>query len=112
MNATAVATNSPAIEEDHATVLRNLAVEILREEGGFRDTVATPIADLFVRGLRLRYGGKDIYIPAPSATERYAEIRAKHAELIGKHGAAKARDLVMQLFNISLNTYYRALNAK
>jgi hypothetical protein len=65
-----------------------------------------------VRILRRRMGGRDVYIPAPSATERYAQIRARHAEIISTLGPAKARDIVLAEFGISMATFYVALGAK
>ena len=107
---TASATHSsPAQEEDKANQLRNLTVAILCEEVGYKEAFATPIAEAIVRGLRLRMGGREWYIPAPSAAERHAEIRKKYNELIGKVGTHRARDLTMQLFNVSLRTFYNAI---
>lgn len=111
MTTTAIAT-SPAQEEDKANQLRNLTIEILCEEVGYKEPFATPIAEAIVRGLRLRMGGREWYIPAPSAAERHAEIRKKYNELVGKVGVHRARDLTIQLFSISLSTFYNALNAK
>ncbi len=111
-HAVAVKPRTPAIEEDHATELQNVVTEGLREEVGYKEAYAAPIAAAVVRILRRRMGGRDVYIPAPSATERYAQIRARHAEIISTLGPTKARDVVLAEFAISLRTFYSALNAK
>lgn len=63
--------------EDTAIGLKFEITSIVREEIGFNEHFASQIADALVRGLRKKFGGDDIYIPAPDKAARNAAIKAE-----------------------------------
>jgi Mor family transcriptional regulator len=91
---------TPAQTEDAALELEREFVDILRQEIGADERPATLLAQALVRGLRQRIGGAEIWIPAPSKSERNAAIRR---EFDGTN-----LDQVMSRHNVSKATVYRA----
>ncbi|WP_126312351.1 Mor transcription activator family protein [Delftia acidovorans] len=86
-------------------------VEMVREEMGWPEAQAYPLAKALVRGMRKRYGGlriggrgAAIYIPAPSKEERNEAIRR---EFDGTN-----RDAVMAKFGIKRTQLYRIVSQR
>lgn len=84
--------------EDAAVQLQQDLVEIVREEIGMHEAMASVFASAVVRGLRRRMGGGELYIPAPDRSDRDAGIRR---EFDGKNLAH-----VMAKFNVSRTRVY------
>ncbi|MEG0051944.1 MAG: Mor transcription activator family protein [Comamonas sp.] len=78
-------------------------VEIAREELGINEVEALKVAQVFVQGLRKRYGGMRIggrgaaiYIPSPSKAERNKAIcnefdGTNHKAVMERHGIRRAQ---------------------
>ncbi|MBJ2139835.1 MULTISPECIES: Mor transcription activator family protein [Delftia] len=86
-------------------------VEMVREEMGWPEAQAYPLAKALVRGMRKRYGGMRIggrgaaiYIPAPSKEERNEAIRR---EFDGTNRAA-----VMAKYGIKRTQLYRIISRR
>jgi len=90
---------SPGQSEDAAVQLERDLVDIVREEIGMHEGMASSFAQALVRGLRRRHGGQDLYIPAEGRAERDAAIRR---DFIGTNLAE-----VMRTHNVSRSTVYR-----
>lgn len=84
--------------EDAAAALHFEFTHIVREEVGFNEVFASQIAEAIVRGLRKRLGGQEIYVPAPSKSERIAAVRR---EFNGRN-----RDEICRKYGISRTTFY------
>lgn len=86
-------TLSPAQEADAALELEAMLVESLQLCAGLPTVAANDLAVKLVKVLRLRHGGLDVYIPAPSKAERDAAIRAElrtgnAADVAQRHGVS------------------------
>ncbi len=82
--------------EDAAVQLEHDITNIVREETGMHEGIATMFAVALVRGLRRRLGGQELYIPAPDRTERDTAIRRDYngrnmAELMRVHEIGRTR---------------------
>lgn len=83
----------PAQLEDAALQLERDFIEIVRNEIGMHEALASPFAQALVRGLRRRLGGSELWIPAPSKEERNAAIRREFngknlEEVCRRHGVS------------------------
>ena len=81
--------------EDAAVQLQHDFVEIVREEIGMNEALASVFASAVVRGLRRRMGGSDLYIPSPDLTDRDAGIRREFdgknlAYIMAKYGVKRS----------------------
>ena len=92
-----------AIAEDSAVMLQYEVTAIVREEIGMTEHFASQIAEAIVRGLRKRFSAQEVYIPAPSKTERNAAVRR---EFNGQN-----RDAICRKFGISRTTLYEIVSA-
>ncbi|WP_232290691.1 Mor transcription activator family protein [Polaromonas naphthalenivorans] len=82
--------------EDAAVQLQHDFVEIVREEIGMNEALASVFASAVVRGLRRRMGGSDLYIPAPDLSDRDASIRREFdgknlAHIMAKYNVKRTR---------------------
>lgn len=71
-------------------------VEIVREEIGMHEAIASVFASAVVRGLRRRMGGSDLYIPSPDLSDRDASIRREFdgknlAHIMAKYNVKRSR---------------------
>lgn len=85
--------------EDAAVQLQQDLVEIVREEIGMHEALASVFASALVRGLRRRMGGGDLYIPSPNLSDRDASIRR---EFDGKNLVH-----IMAKFNVKRSRVYQ-----
>lgn len=97
-------TNTPAQTDDAVVQLEYDIVEIARQEIGMHEREAYEIARALVQGLRKRYGGRGLYIPAPSKLERNAQI-------LGEFNGTN-REAVMKKHGISRTQLYDILKPK
>ena len=86
----------PDASEDPAAQLERDITNIVREETGMHEGIATMFSQALVRGLRRRLGGQDLYIPAPDRSERDATIRREYngknmEELMRRHRIGRTR---------------------
>lgn len=93
----AEACSEPSPDPLHADIL-----EVVQKNTGLVDPLASLLADALVRGLRNRWGGRAVYIPAPSTRERDEAVRAAF------NGRNKAE--VMRRFNIGRTTFYNIIS--
>jgi len=82
--------------EDAAVQLEHDITNIVREETGMHEGIASMFSQALVRGLRRRLGGQELYIPAPDRTERDAAIRRDYngrnmEELMRRHEIGRTR---------------------
>ena len=82
--------------EDAAVQLQQDLVEIVREEIGMHEAIASIVASAIVRGLRRRMGGGELYIPAPDRSDRDAGIRREFdgknlAHIMAKYNVSRTR---------------------
>ena len=70
---------------DQQVSLTNEFVAILREEIGYHEQFAVPIAESIVRGLAKRCSGDRIYIPVSSRARNAERDRSIRAEFNGKN---------------------------
>lgn len=77
---------------------------IVREEIGFNELFASQIADAIIRGMRVKLGGMQIYIAAPSKAERNASIR--------KDFTGNNRDEICRKYEISRTQFYEIIGAR
>lgn len=109
MNTPLTAKNPTARDEDNAILLQGEIRDALCSELGLKDQFAQPWALLITNYLRQRLGAQQVYIPAPSRTERDAAI-------FREYNGSNAGD-VCQRHNISrrrmheICTEQRSLNA-
>lgn len=61
--------------EDAAIQLERDFIDIVREEIGMHEAIASVFANALVRGLRRRLGGQEVYIPATDTHARDERIR-------------------------------------
>ena len=87
---------TPGQSEDAAVQLEHDITNIVREETGMHEGIASMFSQALVRGLRRRLGGQELYIPAPDRTERDTAIRRDYNgrnmdELMRTHGIGRTR---------------------
>lgn len=91
---------APALVEDAALQLEREFVQIVREEIGMTEQLASGFAQALVAGLRRRMGGSELWIPAPSRSDRDAAIRR---DFDGTNLSE-----VMRRYGVGRSTVYRA----
>ena len=89
---------------DSAALLHLDIRDVLRAEVGLHEPMAEVISEAICRGLRTRWGGREIYVPAEDITERNRRIR----DAWRGNNATE----VMARFGISKATLYRVLNER
>ncbi|WP_418145462.1 Mor transcription activator family protein [Variovorax paradoxus] len=82
--------------DDAAVQLEHDITNIVREETGMHEGIATMFSQALVRGLRRRLGGQELYIPVPDRSERDAAIRREfnglnHREVGLKYSLSRAQ---------------------
>lgn len=82
--------------DDAAVQLERDITNIVREETGMHEGIATMFSQALVRGLRRRLGGQELYIPVPDRAERDAAIRRDFdgnnmEELMRRHEIGRTR---------------------
>lgn len=87
---------TPGETEDAAAQLQRDITNIVREETGMHEGIATMFSEALVRGLRRRLGGRELYIPAPGRSERDSAIRRDYNgrnmdELMRRHEIGRTR---------------------
>ncbi len=92
----------PEPAKDSAALLRLDIRDVLRAEIGLHEPMAEVMSEAICRGLRTRWGGREIYVPAEDIAERNRRIR----EAWRGNNAAE----VLARFGISKATLYRVLN--
>lgn len=91
-----------APQEDRALALQVELTEIIQEETGLHEPIATQIAERVLRGLRRRRGGDELYVPKGSAGRaRDEKVRSAYK--------GNNRDEVCRDFGISRSTFYSIL---
>lgn len=97
------------IDEDRAVELQAEIEQILGEWMGMPQPVAAPMAQLIIKGMRERMGGRRVYIPAP---RRLKEQRNQSAERDAEIAAMyNGRNLleVMRAYGVSRRTVFNAV---
>jgi Mor family transcriptional regulator len=89
-------------ENDGAALLRSDIREVVRHKIGMTEPFADLISEAILQGLRERWGGREIYVPAEDTAERNRRIRQAWR---GNNASE-----VMLRFGISKATLYRVLN--
>lgn len=84
-----------------ATTLHGDICAALKHAIGFNDDIAQAMAANVLREVQRRWGGREIYIPAPDSIERNNAIRA---DFNGRNHAD-----VCKKYDISLRTLYRVI---
>ena len=92
----------PEPPEGSAALLRQEFRDILQSDCHIQGPLADIISDGLTRGLRNRWGGREVYIPAEDKTERNRRIR----EAWRGNNASE----LMVRFCVSKTTLYRVLN--
>lgn len=82
--------------EDEAVQIEREVLEIFREDLGMVEGLAMTFAALFVQSMRRRWGGAELYVPAPDRSARDAEIRRAWRgdnvqELMRRYDLSRAR---------------------
>ena len=96
-------TDQLAREPAHQPALLHLDIQdVLRTEIGLHPPMAEVMSEAICRGLRTRWGGREIYVPSEDIAERNRRIR----EAWRGNNAAE----VLARFGISKATLYRVLN--
>lgn len=85
-----------AKNEDIAVELQYEMTSIAREETGLNEHAASQLADAIVQGLRRRFGGDYLYIPAADKRKRDDDIRREfnglnRKEVCKKYNVSKSR---------------------
>lgn len=103
-------TQQPQYLEDDAAVQLQADMElIIRERVGMNTTLAAPMAQLLVQGLRETYGGRRVYIPAVKRRdETHAERAARDAEIARMFNGRNMTE-VCKRFDVSRRTVYNAV---
>lgn len=94
----------PEPRKDSAALLRMDIRDVLQAEIGMNEPFAELVSDALCRGLRSRWGGREIYVPAEDLAERNTRIR----QAFKGNNAAE----VMFRFGISRATLYRVINER
>jgi Mor family transcriptional regulator len=86
--------NTKAARDDSLLLLRSEFAAIIREQVGMAEPMASQVAEAVVRGMRLRYGTQQIYIPAVDKAERDALVRKEFkgtnaGEVCKRHGISR-----------------------
>jgi hypothetical protein len=98
---------------EFAAVITNLNIEVLLAEIR-TDLVksdlldprkAARVAEIVLAGLRRRYGGRELYIPSPAASEYPRD------EILQAYAHNEPVRSICRRFNISPSTFYRLLNS-
>ena len=92
------------IKADAATQWVFDMTEILRDDLAFQEPWASAIAHEIVQGMRARFGGDDVYVPAPDKSARDERVR----EMFNGRNIKE----LMQLFGLARSTVYRIVGAK
>lgn len=88
--------------QNSAALLKVDIRDVLQAEIGMNEPFADLVSDALCRGLRNRWGGREIYVPAEDIAERNTRIRQAWR---GNNASE-----VMLRFGISKATLYRVLN--
>jgi Mor family transcriptional regulator len=88
--------------QNSAALLKVDIRDVLQAEIGMNEPFADLVSDALCRGLRNRWGGREIYVPAEDIADRNARIRQAWR---GNNASE-----VMLRFGISKATLYRVLN--
>jgi len=89
---------------DYSVGLQYELTAIVREEIGFNELFASQIAQALMHGLSKKLGGQDVYIPAPSKSERDNQIKA---EFNGRN-----KEEVCKKFKISPRRLYQIVGRR
>jgi hypothetical protein len=90
--------------KDGAALLRLDIREVVRHKIGMTEPFADLISEAILQGLRERWGGREIYVPAEDTAERNRRIRQAWR---GNNASE-----VTARFGISRATLYRVLNER
>jgi Mor family transcriptional regulator len=99
-----VAKPSEEVRFDSATQWVHDMTEILRDRLAVRDPWANAMAHEIVEGMRARFGGDDVYVPAPDKSARDERVR----EMFNGRNIKE----LMQLFGLARSTVYRIVGEK
>lgn len=95
--------HTPASTRQNSAALLKVDIrDVLQAEIGMNEAFADLVSDALCRGLRNRWGGREIYVPAEDIAERNDRIRQAWR---GNNASE-----VMLRFGISKATLYRVLN--
>lgn len=92
------------IKADAATQWVFDMTEILRDDLAFQEPWASAIAHEIVQGMRARFGGDDVYVPAPDKSARDERVR----EMFNGRNIKE----LMQLFGLARSTVYRIVGRR
>lgn len=92
------------IKADAATQWVFDMTEILRDDLAFQEPWASAIAHEIVQGMRTRFGGDDVYVPAPDKSARDERVR----EMFNGRNIKE----LMQLFGLARSTVYRIVGQR
>lgn len=96
---------SKPVDVERSLTLHDELTEILREETGLHESLASQIAEAVLRGLCRRRGPGVVYVPKGiGPTVSADQIRAAYN--------GQNRDDVCKRFGISRATFYRAISAR
>lgn len=97
------------LEDDAAVQLQSDLEQIIADWTGMAPTLASPMAKLIIDGLRDRYGGSRVYVPAPRQRKDAQELRAQRDEaIVAMFNGRNVRE-VMRAFEVSRRTVYNAV---